>query len=101
MRKFVSLLVAVGLLFGAYAITFGLPGTDATSEAAQPQSAAGGRPAGGPPGGGRARGATSVVTTALEQRPYEVTLYATGTASSLRSADVVTETAGTVVETRL
>ena len=41
MRKFVSLLVAVGLLFGAYAITFGLPGTDATSEAAQPQSAAG------------------------------------------------------------
>ena len=101
MRKFVSLLVAVGLLFGAYAITFGLPGTDATSEAAQPQSAADGRPAGGPPGGGRARGATSVVTTALEQRPYEVTLYATGTASSLRSADVVTETAGTVVETRL
>ena len=101
MRKFVSLLVAVGLLFGAYAITFGLPGTDATSEAAQPQSATGGRPAGGPPGGGRARGATSVVTTALEQRPYEVTLYATGTASSLRSADVVTETAGTVVETRL
>ena len=101
MRKFVSLLVAVGLLFGAYAITFGLPGTDATSEAAQPQSAAGGRAAGGPPGGGRARGATSVVTTALEQRPYEVTLYATGTASSLRSADVVTETAGTVVETRL
>jgi len=101
MRKFVSLLVAVGLLFGAYAITFGLPGTDATSEAAQPQSAAGGRPAGGPPGGGRARGATSVMTTALEQRPYEVTLYATGTASSLRSADVVTETAGTVVETRL
>ena len=101
MRKFVSLLVAVGLLFGAYAITFGLPGTDATSEAAQPQSASGGRPAGGPPGGGRARGATSVVTTALEQRPYEVTLYATGTASSLRSADVVTETAGTVVETRL
>ena len=101
MRKFVSLLVAVGLLFGAYAITFGLPGTDATGEAAQPQSAAGGRPAGGPPGGGRARGATSVVTTALEQRPYEVTLYATGTASSLRSADVVTETAGTVVETRL
>lgn len=101
MRKFVSLLVAVGLLFGAYAITFGLPGTDATSEAAQPQSAAGGHPAGGPPGAGRARGATSVVTTALEQRPYEVTLYATGTASSLRSADVVTETAGTVVETRL
>lgn len=101
MRKFVSLLVAVGLLFGAYAITFGLPGTDATSEAAQPQSASGGRPAGGPPGAGRARGATSVVTTALEQRPYEVTLYATGTASSLRSADVVTETAGTVVETRL
>ena len=101
MRKFVSLLVAVGLLFGAYAITFGLPGTDATSEAAQPQSASGGRLAGGPPGAGRARGATSVVTTALEQRPYEVTLYATGTASSLRSADVVTETAGTVVETRL
>ena len=101
MRKFVSLLVAVGLLFGAYAITFGLPGTDATSEAAQPQSASGGHPAGGPPGAGRARGATSVVTTALEQRPYEVTLYATGTASSLRSADVVTETAGTVVETRL
>lgn len=101
MRKFVSLLVAVGLLFGAYAITFGLPGTDATSEAAQPQSASGGRPESGSPGGGRARGATSVVTTALEQRPYEVTLYATGTASSLRSADVVTETAGTVVETRL
>ncbi|BDY17333.1 MexH family multidrug efflux RND transporter periplasmic adaptor subunit (plasmid) [Sulfitobacter pontiacus] len=53
------------------------------------------------PWGRACTGATSVVTTALEQRPYEVTLYATGTASSLRSADVVTETAGTVVETRL
>lgn len=41
------------------------------------------------------------MTQALEVRPYESVIGAVGTASALRSADVVSDVAGTVVETNL
>ena len=116
-RKLATLVTATAILAGAYAYTFGVPAqvqamianvtgvaSDTASETATP--VASGAPAAGPGGGagrgpGRGSRATTVVTTALEMQPYETVLNAIGTASALRSVNVVTESAGTVVEANL
>ncbi|WP_108484783.1 efflux RND transporter periplasmic adaptor subunit [Oceaniglobus ichthyenteri] len=108
MRKLLTLLVAIAIVAGAYTVTFGLP----PSIAAMIPPGTGGDSAAGnggavPPAGGGARGprggsrATTVVTTPLEIQPYVNTLNAIGTASALRSVNVVANTAGTVTETNL
>ncbi|WP_163847410.1 efflux RND transporter periplasmic adaptor subunit [Pseudooceanicola aestuarii] len=108
MRTFLMLIVSAAILAGAYVVTFGLPAQVAAimgSDSAAPET--GGAPAGaargpGRPGGPRGRsGATTVVTTALERQPYDSVLTAIGTASALRSVEVVSDAAGTVIETNL
>ncbi|MCR8723886.1 efflux RND transporter periplasmic adaptor subunit [Frigidibacter sp. ROC022] len=110
MRRFATLVVAAGILAAAYAVTFGLPpwlseltgsGGEqvAATSGAAPQAPAGGRPGRGGPGGRSAT--TVVVTTPLELRPYDSVLSAIGTASALRSVEVVSESAGTVTEANL
>ena len=95
MRNFLTLVVAVAILAGAYVMTYGLPfmaspmATDNITSAAAPRRAAGG-----------SRG-TTVVTAPLELRPYESVLNAIGTASALRSIEVVSDTAGEVIEANL
>ncbi|OSP54369.1 efflux RND transporter periplasmic adaptor subunit [Pseudoruegeria sp. SK021] len=115
MRRLLTLVVATATLAGAYVVTFGVPapllamvtsetgtlstGSQAGSTEAPSGVATGGRPGGGP-GGGRSR-TTTVVTTALEMRPYDSILNAIGTASARHSVDVRSDTAGTVIETHL
>ncbi|UWQ94549.1 efflux RND transporter periplasmic adaptor subunit [Rhodobacteraceae bacterium M385] len=116
MRKLLTVVVALAILAGAYSFTFGVPApllamvsgtTDSPAEADDTAAAArpgGGRGPGGAGGRGGRRGGsntTTVVTQALEVRPYESVISAVGTASALRSADVVSDVAGTVVETNL
>ncbi len=111
MRKILTLVVALAIVAVAYLATFGLPasvaslfgGADNQAVAATKDGQAA-RGAGGPAaGGGRGGGtrATSVVTTALELQPYENVMTAIGTASAVRSIDVVSKASGTVTETNL
>ncbi|MGJ8544628.1 MAG: efflux RND transporter periplasmic adaptor subunit [Sulfitobacter sp.] len=107
MRKFLTFLVAAAILAGAYTVTYGLPSplaamiapeqtSDSPSQAA-PSADRAARP-GGRGGAGRQ---TVVVTAPLELQPYESILNSVGTASALRSVTVLSETAGTVIETKL
>lgn len=105
MRKLVTLAVSAGILAAAYIITFGVPpwmaeltGAEISQSAEAPGQAPGKSAPGGPPG---RSSTTSVVTTALELRPYDSVLSAIGTASALRSVNVVSESSGTVIETNL
>lgn len=104
MRKLLSLAASAAILAGAYSLTFGVPtqlsamiGPD-TGDSAETTAAA--RPQGSR-GQGRGSRATTVVTTALELQPYESILSAIGTASAVRSVDVVSDTTGTVTEAHL
>lgn len=114
MRNFVMLVAAATILAAAYTLTFGLPAplaamirpdsdVDLAAATDVAGSPAGARPDGaqraGRPGGGSRP--TTVVTTSLELRPYETILNAIGTASALRSADVISNATGTVIETNL
>jgi RND family efflux transporter MFP subunit len=74
-------------------------GADAGASDAQAPNA-GGRSGGGRGGPGRSS-TTAVVTSAIELQPYESIYSAIGTASALRSVNVVSDTAGTVIETNL
>ncbi|MDO6731309.1 efflux RND transporter periplasmic adaptor subunit [Marinovum sp. 2_MG-2023] len=107
MGKIASLLGAIVILAAAYAVTFGVPAplaamigpepaNEAEAASAPPARAGGGR---GP--GGRRGGATTVAVTELEFQPYESILSAIGTASALRSVDVLSETSGTVIAANL
>ncbi|WP_226781658.1 efflux RND transporter periplasmic adaptor subunit [Oceaniglobus trochenteri] len=111
MRTFLTLIVAVAILAGAYVVTYGLPPAIAamiaepdaaeTATAAAPEAPARGPRAGGRRGpGGGARG-TVVVSAPLEMLPHESVLNSIGTARALRSVDVVTSAAGEVVEANL
>lgn len=95
MRNFLTLVVAMAILAGAYVMTFGLPFAAAPVATGDVAAAAAPR---GPGGGSRA---TTVVTAPLELRPYESVLNAIGTASALRSINVVSDTAGEVIEANL
>lgn len=118
MRKFLMLIVAVAILAGAYVVTYGFPAPvsaviggqtsgDATNTRGSPSGAAPeavsgrGPRAGGRPGSGRGSEGTTVVTKPLELQPYESVLNAIGTASALRSVEVVSDAAGEVVEADL
>jgi RND family efflux transporter MFP subunit len=103
-RTFLSLIIATAVLFGAYTVTFGLPDRVATlmnitsndeSAAAEP----GLRPAGNRPGGGNR--ATTIVTVPLAFQPYETVLNTIGTATAQRSAEVISDAAGEVIEVNL
>lgn len=108
MRKLLTLLAASVVLFGIYAAVFGMPDriatlvniptNDAESSAVAGDSAPA-RGQGGRSGGGNR--STTVVTVPLELQPYETVLNAIGTASALRSADVVSDAAGEVIEINL
>ncbi|WP_386683454.1 efflux RND transporter periplasmic adaptor subunit [Loktanella sp. R86503] len=122
MRRILSVILAVAVLFAIYSAAFGMPERIAslvnvtpaqTDDAAGGPTAAGGSaggpggagPGGGGPGGGGRPGGgnrtTTVVTTPLELQPYEVVLNALGTATALRSADVVADAAGEVTQVNL
>lgn len=107
MGRLATLVAAVGILAAAYAVSFGVPpwlselaGTGAGQEesvATDSRAAGAGRP-----GGPRGRSAsTSVVTTPLELKPHDSVLSAIGTASALRSVQVISEGGGTVTEANL
>lgn len=105
MRKFSTSVVAAVILAGAYTVTFGMPaplsaviGTGVGTEATSVPTDAVSEPSRGPANRSRS---TSVVTTALELQPYESILNAIGTASALRSVDVISDTTGTVIEANL
>ena len=108
MRKIVTLAVSALIISGAYFLAFGVP--ESLGVGQQPETASVGQPgkaAGGPgqagPGGGGPRGprVTTVVLTPLEMKPYENTLRAIGSADALRSASVISNVSGEVIETRL
>lgn len=114
MRKFLMLIVATVILCGSYAVTYGLPASvsavigdqtsgDATSTRESPAGAAPerGPRAGGRRGSGGGSAGTTVVSEPLELQPYESVLNAIGTASALRSVEVVSDAAGEVVEADL
>jgi RND family efflux transporter MFP subunit len=107
MRLFLMLIASGGILAAAYTVTFGMPapikalvasyGTPAPAETeAAPRTD---RPRG--PGGQAGGRATMVVTAPLEATPYTSILHAIGTASALRSVDVVSNAAGVVVAANL
>lgn len=116
MRLLPTLVLSISILAGAYVASFGLPASvsamvgstaettpaakDGAAPAGAPPAPEGGRP---PRGGGQGRGAavTTVVTTALELLPYESVLNAIGTASALRSVNVVSDASGHVTEANL
>ena len=110
MRKFLSLIVATAVLFGAYTVTFGLPdrvaammninGSDeAADQTSGPPEGTDMRPPGNRPNGGTRT--TTVVTVPLEFQPYETVLNTIGTATAQRSADVISDAAGEVIEVNL
>ncbi|WP_417269682.1 efflux RND transporter periplasmic adaptor subunit [Celeribacter sp.] len=103
MKKFIVVILSVGVLAGAYVIAFGVPaqvaqmlGSASEEAAATPRGGPGG--AGGPRGQGRS---TTVVLAPLEERNYTLVLRTIGGAESLRSADVVATETGEVVESFL
>lgn len=110
MRKLLTLIAAALILAGSYYIAFGVPeqleeALGITSDSGDTAGQQAGQQAGarkGGPGGGRggSRG-TTVVMTPLELRPYEDILRAIGSASALRSANVISNAAGEVVQTNL
>ncbi|MGP6089825.1 efflux RND transporter periplasmic adaptor subunit [Antarctobacter jejuensis] len=98
---------SIGILAGAYALTFGVPsqvsqlwgGVSSEPVAGGPGGAPGAR-AGGP-GGGRGGQATSVVMGPMEESSYALVLHTVGSATSLRRSNVTMSEAGEVVETAL
>ncbi|MHA6324005.1 efflux RND transporter periplasmic adaptor subunit [Roseivivax sp. CAU 1753] len=112
MRTFFMPVVATAILAGAYAATFGLPSpvaalvgvaSDAATAPMADSAAAPGPagPAGASARPGRSAPATTVVTAPLDLQPYVRVTNAIGTASALRSVDVVSDAGGTVTEVNL
>lgn len=108
MRIVISFITSALILAGFYFVAFGVPeslsgfwggeavGSTTTAAADQEKSR---------PGGGRSRpngdNATVVVLTAPETQPYDDVLQAIGTAEAIRSADLVANVSGEVIETNL
>ncbi|WP_424926503.1 efflux RND transporter periplasmic adaptor subunit [Amaricoccus tamworthensis] len=105
MKKFATILVSLGILFGAWAITFGLPEQITRLWSAPASTTAdttdGTERARGGPGGGRGGRTTTVVLEPLEERSYPLTLRTVGSATSLRKTSVRVGGTGDVVETFL
>ncbi|MEP3299097.1 MAG: efflux RND transporter periplasmic adaptor subunit [Pseudoruegeria sp.] len=96
MRQLIILLISAGILCTAYLFSFGVPesikqavGIEVTQSGDQPQER-GERPE---------RGAqeTAVVMNPLTERAYNLVLSTIGTATSLRSVDVVSGVAGEII----
>lgn len=106
MRMFLTLVFSAVIVTGAYFVAFGVPASLRTTSGiegasnAQP-TAASGRQAGPRGGGPNSARATTVVLTPLEKQPYSDVLRAIGSAEALRSADVIAQVAGEVIETNL
>lgn len=108
MRIVISFITSALILAGSYFVAFGVPetlsgfwggeavGSSTTTAADQEKSR---------PGGGRGLpngdNATVVVLTAPETQPYDDVLQAIGTAEAIRSADLVANVSGEVIETNL
>lgn len=107
MKHLVILLASLGILSGAYAVTFGIPPEisellGATASAKTDPQAATSRSQRGPGGpGGRGNRATTVVLAPLQEESYALTLRTIGSATSLRKASVRVSEAGEVVEAAL
>ena len=111
MRSFISLIVAISIVCGAYVYTFGVPDAvqtylTPTDGAAPPTdtragAAPTGRPAGGGRGGRRGSSETTVATSIVQSQPFEDILNAIGSAVAIQSAEVTSDVAGRVVETNL
>lgn len=100
MKKLIVAILSLGVLAGAYVISFGVPeqisvmmGGAPTADAASPRGANA-----GPRGQGRT---TTVVLAPLEESQYTLVLRAVGSAVSLRRAEVHATEAGEVVESTL
>lgn len=103
MRKLVTLAVSALILAVSYFIVFGVPETFRTIsggevDAGQQAENAVADQQPGRPGGASA---TTVVLTSLEVHPYENILRAVGSAVALRSADVIANAEGEVIEINL
>ncbi|WP_417426177.1 efflux RND transporter periplasmic adaptor subunit [Hoeflea sp.] len=107
MRRLVTLIVSAVILAGAYFIAFGVPASIGVSSETQ---TAGGQREGradkstspaGRAGGPRGANTTTVVLTPLKMQPYEDILRAIGSADAVRSASVISNVSGDVIETNL
>jgi RND family efflux transporter MFP subunit len=103
MRKLVTLAASALILAVSYIVAFGVPetlgvisGTEISS-AKQPENSVGVRQAGRPNGAS----STTVVLTPLETRPYVNIMRAVGSAEALRSAEVIANAEGEVIEVNL
>lgn len=101
MKRFVIVLLSLGVLAGSYAIAFGVPqqisqlwDTSSPEDSAPPQRGADA----GPRGQSRT---TTVVLAPLEERSYNLALRAVGSAVSSRRADVVATESGEVTQAML
>lgn len=105
MRMFLTLITAVGILMGAYVLTFGIPALATALFGVEVENSdAADALRGDALGAGRGRrGSTSttVVTAPLTMMPYESTLNAVGSAEALRSVSVLSDAAGEVIEAHL
>ena len=107
LRTLFSLVISSAVLAGAYVYTFGVPGSVAayfgpqqaadSSAGAAPSGRGGGGQFGGR-GGGRS---TTVVLSPIEIQPYQDVLRAIGTATALRSTNVMAEVSGEVTAVNL
>ncbi len=107
MRKLVTLVASLLILSGAYYAAFGVPayledvvGLQAGGSE-QADKTGGSQQGAGKAGGAKGANATAVVLTPLEMQPYEDILRAVGSASALRSANVIARVSGEVVATNL
>lgn len=107
MRKVVTLIVSALIVAGAYFITFGVPSffgvvpAPQTVDGTQASGVAGGATPGRAAGGRPGATATTVVLTPLYMKPYKNILEAIGSADALRSASVIPNVSGEVIETNL
>jgi RND family efflux transporter MFP subunit len=107
LRRVVTLIVSALIVAGAYFVTFGVPSSfgglsaPETAGGAQAGRAAGGPTPGGAGGGQRGSRATTVGVTALDMQPYENILQAVGSADALRSASVISNVSGQIIEANL
>lgn len=104
MKNAVVVIASIAVLSGAYFYSFGVPAAITSlvvaegSEAAEAPTPGRGGPA---RAGGRASRSTTVVLAPLEAQNYSLVLRTIGTATALRSIDVVASEAGRVVAVSL
>ena len=107
MRPIITLSIAALILAGSYVIAFGVPASlrpvfGIEADSGQGSGATAARPSpDSPTGKPSASRATTVVLAPLEMQPYADILRAVGSASALRSAEVIADVSGEVTEINL